>query len=336
MTSGMNLSAIERRFFFLPVNTGYVQNSLPTDRYIEFYEARSGHGIHCVIVGNVVIPGGFASNYACAEISDSEAWKHLTAAIKAKGARAGIQLSTAWEKYQGIKQFVPSSGYDPVSEYRAVLADTSPKEIAQVFENLRRGIELSVYAGFTHIQVHAAHGYLFSLLLDKEFCQYSELALAHLDWIAAELNSTNIESSIRISLTTGDKGVDQNRSEVISKILGLPFTFFDISFGFYNINKHLIYPSTKYLLKKRLALSLALAAQFPDKQIIISGKSIALWHTPLPDNVHIGIGRDLIANPNFLRDRTTGCTDCMKCHYYSNSELQLRCEKWESGNKASE
>lgn len=330
----MNPFANERKCFFLPVNTGYVENSLPNDQYIKFYAARSGHEIHCVIVGNVVIPGGFASNSVCAEISDSMLWKRLTGAIAAKGAQPGIQLSTTWENYQGIKKFIPSDNYNPIYEYKAVLAHTSPSDIVQIFKNLRRGIELSILAGFTHIQIHAAHGYLFSLLLDEVFCQHSRLAIAELHSIAIELNEANIESSIRFSLITGDKGIDQNRSILIKKIFDLPFSFFDISFGFYNINKHLIYPDTKILLDERLGLSLDLAEQFPDKQVILSGKSHGVWHTSLPRNVHIGICRDLIANPNFLSDRIAKCSDCMgECHYYSNSELQLKCSKWELESK---
>lgn len=264
----------------------------------------------------------------CATISESPRWKRVTQAITDKGAQAGIQLSTAWEKYQGITTFVSTSDNDPISEYKSVVADLSPQDIGQIFTNLRRGIELSASAGFTHIQIHAAHGYLFSLLIDEAFCSYSELALSHLRLIARELNLEGIESSIRFSLITGDNHIDQKRSIFIGKICDLPFSFFDISFGFYNINKYLIYPNTEELIEERVASTLALAERFPNKQIILSGKSYGAWQLSLPNNVHIGICRDLIANPDFLRDRMKVCTNCMKCHYYSHGQLHLRCEKW--------
>lgn len=328
MTAAMTHYANKRKYFFLPVNTGYVTNGLPNDHCVDFYAARSGHGIYCAIVGNVVIPGGFHSNCVCAEISDSKVWQRLTEGITAQGARAGIQLSTTWKNYVGIKQFTPNTAYNPISEYKSAIVNISFEDVLQIFKNFRRGIELSIRAGFNHIQIHAAHGYLFSLLIEETFSQYSELALDNLQMIAEKLESEDIESSLRFSLITGDASLDQNRSKLIEKIVALPFSFFDISFGFYNINKHLIYPTTKEALELRLKLTLALAKKIPDKQIILSGKSNGAWDPALPPNVHIGICRDLIANPNFLHDRAFGCTNCLKCHYYSNNEMQLSCEKW--------
>ncbi len=324
----MDHFASERKYFFLPVNTGYVEKNLPNDQCIKFYAARSGHGVYCAIVGNVVIPNGFGSNDVCAMISESEKWQQLAEAIVAKGARAGVQLSTTWKNYQGGKNFAPFPEKNSVFEYKKVLKDISHRDILKIFDDLRKGIELSANSGFKHIQIHAAHGYLFSLLIDEEFSPHSELALNTLQKIAKELKTENIESSLRFSFITGDNHIDQNRSNLIDEILNLSFSFFDVSFGFYNINKHLIYPSTEESLRKRFDSTVALAKRFPSKQIILSGKSKGFWHPSLPSNVHIGICRDLIANPNFLRDRNNGCTNCMKCHYFSNGEQELFCGKW--------
>jgi len=48
--------------FFLAVNTGYFYDGIPTQECLNFYKARSGHGIYCAIVGNTVIKNGYSTN----------------------------------------------------------------------------------------------------------------------------------------------------------------------------------------------------------------------------------------------------------------------------------
>ena len=139
----------------------------------------------------------------------------------------------------------------------------------------------------------------------------------------------NMETSLRFSLSTGDERVDaDDRDDLIDRLIALPFSYFDVSDGFYNINKRLIYPSTTRLLTSRREATLALANRHPEKQFILSGRSSGAWETTLPRNVHIGICRDLIANPNFLLERQNGCKNCNKCHYFSRGHQELECGLW--------
>ena len=320
-----------RKYFFLPVNTGYVDGRLPDDRCYEFYVARSGHGLYCSIVGNVVIPNGYGSNDVCAEISSSERWRRLARGIEECGARPGIQLSSAWREFEGIRPFLARDKENAIADYKAVMAGMSTHDIRETIGNLRRGTELALRAGFSHIQLHAAHGYLFSLLIDDAFCQHSEFVLDALASWARDVDSASGETSLRFSVLTGDQTTDEAGWERLTdRLVALPFSFFDVTAGFYNINKQLIYPSTKELLSFRRDATVALAHRFANKQIILSGKSNGAWDTSLPRNVHIGICRDLIANPNFLRDRAMGCNNCMKCHYYSRGARDLTCGRWET------
>ena len=78
-------------------------------------------------------------------------------------------------------------------------------------------------------------------------------------------------------------------------------------------------------MKSRRRKTIELAINHPDKQIILSGKSNAIHDKNLPDNVHVGLCRDLIANPKYLLEVGNGCNNCESCHYYSRGYSSLEC-----------
>lgn len=330
MNRAMRNFVENRKYFFLAVNTGFVQGRLPDDKCRAFYGERSRHGLHCSIVGNVVTPGGIGSNDVCAEISSAPAWRQLAESISENGALPGIQLASAWQGYSGMKRFVPNSGDDPLNEYWSLASSLSNQDARAAFDGLNRGTELAIKAGFRHVQIHAAHGYLFNMLVDPRLSRHAEFALQAIRQWARGLTAMGIESSVRISIWAGHPVFDDQRAhQFLSRIADLPVSYVDVSAGFYNINKRLIYPSTPRLLSDRLDATLAFASRHPETQVILSGKSALAWNPWLPPNVHIGICRDLIANPDFLLERTRGCALCMKCHYYSRGASHLTCGQWE-------
>ena len=119
-----------RKYFFVALNTGFVVDRHPDRRCFEFYSARSGNGLHCAIVGNVVIPGGIGTNDNTAEISDDPSWGELAHSITARGAVAGVQLATAWPSYRGMKNFV--------SRESAQEKIQAQSELVQLLENQLR------------------------------------------------------------------------------------------------------------------------------------------------------------------------------------------------------
>ena|SRR5258708_5823856 len=325
----MSVCGNSRKLFFLAVNTGFVESGLPDQRCHDFYIERSRNGLYCAIVGNVLIPGGVGSNNACAEISSAAAWRRLAEGISEQGALPGIQLTTAWRGFQGMKGFISAPGTDILHEYRQVTALMSPFDVERTFSALCRGSELAFKAGFRHLQLHAAHGYLFSLLVDRRLSPHSDLAVGLIRRWANDVASWGGESSLRFSLWSGHPSIDEDgQAQFLDIIVSLPVDYLDVSAGFYNIDKRLIYPSLPDLLSARRTATLELAKRHPRAQFIMSGKSSGAWGTSLSANMHVGICRDLIANPNFLRDREEGCNDCMKCHYFSRGQSQLTCGRW--------
>lgn len=318
-----------RLIFFVGVNTGFVRNEHPDARFVEFYRSRASPDLHCSIVGNVIIPGGHGSNASTPRISRDEVWGDLAAAIAARGTLPGIQLATAWEGYRGSTSFKSKQPARVVDDARTLISGMDFRAIDATLTNLEVASEIALMAGFKHLQLHAAHGYLLSLLVDRRLNRHADKVLTRIANWANAVRQDAAESSIRFSLSTGDAHFDGiGRSEFHREIAELPVDYVDVSSGFYNIDKRLIYPSRHEILEQRREETIALALSYPAQRFILSGRAGEQRIQDLPRNVHIGLCRDLIANPNFLATWENGCVNSGKCHYFSRGEPHLQCSQW--------
>lgn len=318
-----------KRVFFLGVNTGFVSDGIPDDRYVDFYRQRSSARLYCAIVGNVVVPDGHGSNRSTAYLGAKPVWSELASAISEQGTLAGIQLATAWDGYQGSRSFLSADGDQVINRAKDLVRDIGNAGVTRVLDSFALAAKMAVDHGFAHIQFHAAHGYLLSLLIDERI--FSQAGRVHegLARISEDLREQGLETSLRISMRTGDAVFDANGTERLQdNLAALPFDLLDLSSGFYNINKRLIYPSLDDIISARLTESMRIVIRNPARQFIVSGK-ISSQATKLPENAHIGICRDLIANPNFLFETDNGCRNHGKCHYFSRGEEHVTCPKWD-------
>ena len=327
----MPLLSASRNRFFLAVNTGFVSSGLPDERARRFYSARSGNGLYCAIVGNVVLPGGYAPNGSTAQISDHSEWHRLAGAIKVKGAKPGIQLATTWPGYQGLREFVSKTPMEEYARYRAIASSVSAEDVADLFASLDRGSRLAVSAGFQHIQLHAAHGYLFSLLVDGRIFRDSIQVHEAINRWALGLRRLGVETSLRFSLRVGVPDLDdEGRDQFLDSVASLAVDYLDASSGFYNVDKRLIYPSLGPVRDVRYDDTMILAQRHLDARFILSGGRQERREDSLPSNVYVGICRDLIADPDFLGGASGGCKSLMKCHYFSRGQTHLSCGQWSS------
>jgi NADPH2 dehydrogenase len=318
-----------RKYFFAGLNTGFVVDRHPDRRCFDFYAARSGNGLHAAIVGNVTVPGGVGTNDNTAEISGHRAWGELAESITARGAVAGIQLATVWPSYRGMKNFVSRESAREISRYRQMVRPIAVNAIEHFFCAVQTGGDLAIKAGFGHIQLHAAHGYLLSLLIDGRIYPQADAVLAAIANWASRCAALGVETSIRVSLRTGDMVFDAvGREAFLDQIASLPVDYVDLSSGFYDIDKRLIYPSVASVVSQRREESVAIANRHKHRAFIFSGKALTASESNLPSNMHIGICRDLIANPNYILEKDNGCINAMKCHYYSRSRAHLTCGRW--------
>jgi NADPH2 dehydrogenase len=328
MMNGTRISEKNRRTFFVGLNTGYVDGGMPDRRMVAFYEERSSPRLTCAIVGNVVIPGGHGCNAVTPRISRDKRWKTLTSAIASRSTVPGIQLATAWEGYVGATSFRPKEWTEEIARSRTLAARVTPNRLKELFSDLRLGTELAAEAGFRHVQLHAAHGYLFSLLLDARLYDGAADCLAMVTAWAEATRGARLETSLRISLRTGDERFDRYGTAAFQdRASALPVDIVDVSSGFYNIDKRLIYPSVAAVLQERRRETAALASRHPATQFILSGRASAAVED-FPRNVHLGLCRDLIANPRFLYDRSQGCQNSGKCHYRSRGTGSVTCPRW--------
>lgn len=318
-----------RRIFFLGVNTGYVRDGKPDSRFLDFYASRSSPDLYCSIVGNVVVPGGYGVNAVSPVLTRDSAWANLAAVIRDGGALAGVQLSSVWEGYSGAKKFVSINTSEVIDELRQVVASLGQKRISVFLDAFEAGASAAACHGFGHIQFHAAHGYLLNLLIDRRLNPCAAWVMERLIELLGQLRRSGVETSVRISLKSGDPIFDsQGSDEFHDEVVALPFDYVDLSFGFYNIDKRMIYPALPRIIASRFNDSVALASRHPGRAFIISGRAMQYDWRLLPSNIHLGLCRDLIANPNFLQEPRNGCQNRSKCHYYSRGSGRLTCALW--------
>ncbi|NDW32952.1 hypothetical protein [Salipiger sp. PrR007] len=319
--------------FFVGVNTGYVTDGLPDDRYVEFYRRRSSPRLHCAIIGNVVIPEGHGSNSSTPMLTQDQIWGRIAAEIADQGTVPGIQLATTWRDYQGMRSFVGQDHEAVISSSRDIVRSIGRRGALKVISAFGEGANLAIDHGFRHIQVHGAHGYLLSLLIDQRINPHADEVLKELSEAASNWISKGVDVSIRVSLRTGAENFDlDGADEFNDNIASTPFNYVDLSSGFYNIDKRLIYPSRPDIVASRLSETLAVASRHPRKNFIYSGKAVSNVAHLVADNVHLGICRDIIANPDFLNDgaENWGCKNKSKCHYFSRGMQSLTCALWEN------
>lgn len=326
-----------KRIFFLGVNTGYVSNGLPDNRYVEFYRQRSSQALHCAIIGNVVVPGGYGSNDATPTLTSDFVWGKVADAITTGGSMPGIQLATSWAGYIGTRKFVGNDSRSVIANARSLVEEMGPAGSESVIKAFSEASHMATDHGYRHVQLHGAHGYLLSLLIDYRINPRSEEILDRLSRLAEHMMASGIETSLRISLLTGDDVFDAtaDAARFHDRIAALPFDFIDLSSGFYNIDKRLIYPSRPAILAERRLMSVKIASRHPSRNFIMSGRAMNNTSEDLPYNIHLGLCRDLIANPDFLAQRERGCKSRNKCHYFSRGETSLICAQWDDSERMS-
>jgi len=296
------------------------------------------------MLGNVAVDLSARANDCTAVLlseRDIPRFAALARCISQRGSLAGIQLASAPGNLFPARRWRSSSKPAEVIRLRNIVSSYADEEIDRHLASFVRSALLAKEAGYDVVQIHAAHGYLLSLLLNPQTNTRDGRFSAHSSWfeeflrsLTNALNETLI--SIRLSTLTGlaaqDEEIEWTRS-IENRAAKSGVDIVDLSAGFYTIDRQLIYPGRAWMmpiysrwlktLTHDLPCLVAIAGRFTDLRTIAED---------LPSNVLVALGRALIADPDFAEkswdgrfDEINSCQLKNHCHYFSRRRSALEC-----------
>lgn len=335
---------IPSRVVLAPINTGYTVRGLPSARLLRFHRERSGPEIGISMVGNVAVNLANRTNDSTAvlgSVRDLPRFAALARAISKRGSLPGIQIASTPANLNPSRNWRAKAITAEAERLRAIVSSFSDRGLRVHLAEFLRSASLAAQAGYSVIQIHAAHGYLLSLLLHPstnvrrgEFSVDAPWIEQFISVLRHRLEQTLL--SLRISALTGllpvEEDVDWTR-QVLNRVASAGVDIVDLSAGFYTIDRRLIYPSGEWTQPVYMQWIPQLTRDLPCL-IAIAGRVNAMLALPntLPDNILLAFGRALIADPRFVEKLHTGataainqCTLRNRCHYFSRGLPALEC-----------
>jgi len=145
----------------------------PTEKHIELYRRWASSGIGLVITGNVMVDRralGEPGNVAIEDDVDLPILKRWANAATSQGAEIWVQLNHPGKQAtKGLNAGTLAPSAVPFREDMQALFETpreaTSAEIEDIIQRFGRSAAVCKKAGFTGVQIHAAHGYLVNQFL---------------------------------------------------------------------------------------------------------------------------------------------------------------------------
>jgi 2,4-dienoyl-CoA reductase-like NADH-dependent reductase (Old Yellow Enzyme family) len=295
-------------------------------------------------VGNVATSPATKSNAGTSVLADERdvpRFAVIARSIKARGSVPGLQLA---ESPNHLAPSVKWRTQDPPTEIarlRAIVSNLSTQDLDGAMRRFRTSARLAAVAGFEVIQMHAAHGYTLSLLLNpitnprEDRYRFDGTWLHELvEDVRADLPTSLI--SVRLNLFASDATAKADVALAAMQAEGLQgvgVDIIDFSAGLYTLDRFEIYPT---LRDGPLPLFRPAADVVNRLQclVILSGNVVDLRavNVALPPRVLIGVGRAMIADADFALKTSNNrdneirrCQRCNHCHYFSRGRPFLEC-----------
>ena len=318
-----------------PINTGLYVDGESTSANKSFFEERARSGVDICMVGNIAVSEGSVPNNSTGVMSSSIKWAELASAIRRAGSTPGIQLSATLPEYRGQTTFTSTKQDKEFRSYQRLFDKMTKRDWEHLAVKFADAVDLAFEHGFDHVQIHAAHGYAVSIALDP-LINPASVGIGPMSNLFQHLcNKFGNRSSLRVSWVTGLKHDVERQARILAFWSPFaPMVELDLSNGYYNIDKRLIYPPHKRGEAPYMHNAITLAQDYPYASFIVAGN---IWNPFIlagccPPNMHFAIARALIADPNHLisarKKSIMLCDDCGECHFFSTGKRSVTCPKW--------
>jgi len=180
-TYRLGTTELKNRVVMAPMTRSRATGNLPNEMMTEYYHQRSGAGL-IITEGTSPSPNGlgYARIPGIFSPEQTAAWRQVTAAVHAKGAKIFVQLmhvgrvGSVLNLPAGAELVAPSAiamngriwtdsqGEQPYDLPR----EMTPTDIRQAIDEFSQAARNAVAAGFDGIEIHGANGYLVTQFLD--------------------------------------------------------------------------------------------------------------------------------------------------------------------------
>lgn len=297
------------------------------------------------MVGNVSTSWRWASNPRTIVLeSPADVPRHavVARAIQERGSLAGIQLAQCPDSLAPLKTWGQPHPDEEIKRLRMMTSEPTEESLDAHMRSFVVSARLASSAQFDVIQIHAAHGYLLSLLLSPRFNVRVDKYRVRGSWwgdLISELRHA-VEGrllSVRINLVYGSN--DATEDELVAgyalQMSQLGVDIIDFSAGIYTMTRSFIYPGMREDHNlPYLAAARKIAQDLPGVLVSVAGNFRDLREIPvgIPNNLCVSVGRALIADARFVDKSFSGehqsirrCDRRNKCHYFSRGERHLEC-----------
>jgi 2,4-dienoyl-CoA reductase-like NADH-dependent reductase (Old Yellow Enzyme family) len=295
------------------------------------------------MVGNAAVSAFGLSNKNTLILQDYTsipAYRELAERIRKRGSLPGIQLAYSPSSLEPDRKWIARDRESEVARLQNIIRSMSSTAVRDVLDGFYAAARLAYESSYDVVQVHCAHGYFPSLLLDSRLNARNDDYSADGPWVqdffhALRKMTAGRLLSVRLSGTIGlsDLAWEQEATLRLGKVLDhCGVDIIDLSAGYYTIDRNLIYPTRESDIGTfGLACSICDSVQC---MVSFAGQASNLDHfeSRLSSRQLLAIGRALIADPDFAKkfkhsrqDEINHCQSCRHCHYFSRGRTCLEC-----------